>query len=118
MKKKNCFISGATGGLGKSIAKQFAKNNYNLFLTSTKSSSLKKFKKELMSINKNIDVFYEAGDLTRISDLESIAKSAIKKFGLFHILINNAGVFPVKYIEKTSLNDYQNCFDKIGRAHV
>tara|TARA_B100001750_G_scaffold216396_1_gene201000 strand:+ start:430 stop:1149 length:720 start_codon:yes stop_codon:yes gene_type:complete len=116
MKKKNCFISGATGGLGKCIAKQFAKNNYNLFLTSTKTSSLKKLKKELISVNQNIDIFYQAGDLSRTGDLERIAKSAMKKFDPLHVLINNAGVFPVKYIEKTSLSDYQNCFDINVRA--
>ena len=32
---KNCLITGATGGLGKEIAKLFVKKNCNLFLTGT-----------------------------------------------------------------------------------
>ena len=32
--KKNCILTGATGGLGREIAIQLAKKNCNLFLTS------------------------------------------------------------------------------------
>ena len=46
IKGKNCFISGATGGLGKSIATELVLNQCNLFLTSTKKTKLKKLKKE------------------------------------------------------------------------
>jgi len=113
---KNCFISGATGGLGRCIAREFAKKKCNLFLTSRSSSDLKEFKKELMSTCKNIDIFYEAGDLTSALDLKRIVKSAMNKFDSFHFLINNAGTFPVKYLKNTSLEDYQNCFDINVRA--
>ena len=34
LEKKNCLITGATGGLGKQIAIELAKKNCNLFLTS------------------------------------------------------------------------------------
>ena len=30
---KNCLVTGATGGLGREIAKLFVKKNCNLFLT-------------------------------------------------------------------------------------
>ena len=37
---KNCFLTGATGGIGREIAKNFAANGCNLFLTSRTSSKL------------------------------------------------------------------------------
>ena len=40
IKGKNCFISGATGGLGKSIATELVLNQCNLFLTSTNKTNL------------------------------------------------------------------------------
>jgi short-subunit dehydrogenase len=113
---KNCFISGATGGLGQCLAKEFAKKKYNLFLTSTSESSLKKLKKELISTHKNIDIFYEAGNFTSLTDLKRITNNAIKKFKILHILINNAGTFPVQDLKDTSLQDFQECFDVNVRA--
>ena len=45
IKGKNCFISGATGGLGKSIATELVLNQCNLFLTSTKKNKIEEIKK-------------------------------------------------------------------------
>ena len=44
---KNCLITGATGGLGKEIAKEFAKNGCNLFLTAQNKEKLNLLKNEL-----------------------------------------------------------------------
>jgi len=118
LNNKNCFISGATGGLGIEIAKEFAKENCNLFLTSTKSEKLSKQKKQLAKINKNIKINYKAGDLTSLKDLKKISNNAKKEFKSIDILINNAGTFPVKFLEDTSINEYQRCFDINVRAPI
>ena len=44
---KNCFVTGATGGLGKQISYFLAKKNCNLFLTSTDEKNLKKLTEDL-----------------------------------------------------------------------
>ena len=44
--QKNCFITGATGGIGKEITKQLASKKCNLFLTATNENRLKKLKTE------------------------------------------------------------------------
>ena len=40
---KNCLITGSTGGLGKEIAREFAKNGCNLFLTGRNNKKLNSF---------------------------------------------------------------------------
>jgi short-subunit dehydrogenase len=45
LKGKNCFITGATGGLGKSLASELALTECNLFLTSTNKKKLEELKK-------------------------------------------------------------------------
>ena len=40
--KKNCLITGATGGIGEEISKQLATLSCNLFLTSTNKTKLEK----------------------------------------------------------------------------
>jgi len=42
LEKKNCLITGATGGLGKQIAIELAKKNCNLFLTGRQNKKLEK----------------------------------------------------------------------------
>lgn len=109
---KNCFITGATGGIGKNIAIRIAENKCNLFLTSPDIAKLKKLKEELESMyGKDIKVFYEAGDLNKVKDIERIIDKAREKFKSVDILVNCAGVFPVKSLQASGLEDFENCFN-------
>ena len=50
LKGKNCFITGATGGLGKSLASELALTECNLFLTSTNKKKIRRIKKKFIYI--------------------------------------------------------------------
>ena len=107
LKNKNCLITGATGGIGKEIASNLAKNSCNLFLTGRKKENLEKMKKDFEKRFK-IKVDYQNGDLMHIPDLMKIIAKA-KLFGKIDILINSAGIFVEKPIEKTTLEDFEKC---------
>ena len=62
LRGKNCLITGATGGLGKEIAKEFAKNGCNLFLTGRNNDKLNSLKNELE--NDQIKIDFEDADLS------------------------------------------------------
>ena len=49
-KNENCFIIGATGGIGRSIAMKMAENKCNLFFASTNNTKLKNLKEEIITI--------------------------------------------------------------------
>lgn len=110
--EKNCLITGATGGLGRNLAEAILENNCNIFLTSKSSTKLEKLKSNLerKNINNN-KISFQAGDLTKISDIKKIIKSIRKDFQTIDILINNAGVYLSKPISQSSLNEFQNIFD-------
>ena len=116
LNKKNCFLTGATGGLGKEIAMQFVKNGYNLFLTAKNKKSLKKLKDELILINNNSEIYYDFGDLNKISDIKKIIKTCRKHFHSIDILINCAGIFTIKSLQKSSLSDFEQSFNVNCRA--
>ena len=59
LEKKNCLITGATGGLGKQIAIELAKKNCNLFLTARQNKKLEKLNGELEKIGKNNLIKYK-----------------------------------------------------------
>jgi len=117
LNNKNCFLTGATGGIGKCITMKMAENKCNLFLTSPSAEELKKLKEELKSVHgKRIKVFYEAGDLNKVEDIKRIIEKARGSLKSIDILINCAGVFPIKSLQDSDLKDFENCFNINIRA--
>ena len=94
--KKNCFISGATGGIGKEISKQLAIKNCNLFLTGTNENKLKKLKNDILKINNSININYASCDVSNLVDVEKLIKKVRKSFKSIDIVINSAGIFEIK----------------------
>lgn len=116
MTQQNCFLSGATGGLGIEIANELVKNGYNLFLTSKSEKSLKTLKNNLTNINSNSKIHYCSGDLNQVSDIEKIIRNCRKHFASIDILINCAGIFIVKSLKNSSLKDFETSFNVNCRA--
>ena len=111
LENKTCFITGATGGLGRHIAVAMAKQGCNLFLTSRSGTKLQELEQELEASGKrSIRVFFRAADLTNIQDVYAIIKDAKEKFKSIDILINCAGVFPVGLLRDSSVEDFERCF--------
>jgi len=110
LKGKNCIITGATGGLGEQLAIQMSLSNCNLFLTSKTKTKLINLAKKIKKLNPKIQIFYQFGNLNNSKDVLKIIDRCKRKFSHIDILINNAGVFHVKFLEKTTLEDFENCF--------
>lgn len=108
---KNCFITGATGGIGRALSRKFAEIGCNLFLTATNNEKLAALQKELAETNKGSRVFFKSGDLCKVKDIDELIAEATAKSDTIDILINCAGVFPVKALRETSIADFDRCFD-------
>lgn len=114
---KTCLITGATGGIGRCVAMEMAKNKCNLFLTSTNIKKLKRLKEEIESLyGKGTAVYYEHGDLNKIQDIKRIIKKVREKIKNVDILINCAGIFVVKSLSSSNLNDFEKTFNINIRA--
>ena len=72
--------------------------------------------KKNLSKHKGIKIEFENGDLTSISDVNKIIRKSNKKFNHIDILINCAGIFPVKKLSESTFQDFQECFDLNVRA--
>ncbi len=114
---KNCFITGATGGMGSRIAEKMAENKCNLFLTSTSGAGLKALADTIRRAHgKGIDIFSEPGDLNKTGDIDRIIAAALKKMRSIDILVNCAGVFIVKPLSEYTLEDFESSFNLNVRA--
>jgi len=84
---KVALITGATGGIGMSIAKQMKSSGAKLVLSGTRQEVLSKLKLELGDEVKTI-----VTDLGDKNDVMALANEAEETFGSIDILINNAGI--------------------------
>ena len=111
---KNCLITGATGGLGKEIAKEFAKNGCNLLLTGRNDEKLNSLKNELE--NNQIKIDFEVADLSDVGDIQKLIDKIKNTFSNIDILVNCAGIFPVKLLSDSTVDDFEKCFSVNVRA--
>ena len=114
LKGKNCLITGATGGLGKEIAKEFAENGCNLFLTGRNDKKLNSLKNELQ--NDQIKIDFKAADLSDVDDIQKLIDKTKNIFTNIDILVNCAGIFPVKLLSDSTVDDFEKCFSVNVRA--
>ena len=89
--KKVAIITGGSRGIGKEIAKKFAKENYNLVINYvSEKTNTQELKKEFEALG--AEVLFIKTNVTSYEECEKMAKDAINKFGKIDVLVNNAGV--------------------------
>jgi 3-hydroxy acid dehydrogenase / malonic semialdehyde reductase len=85
------LITGATSGIGKSIAISFAKQHWQLIITGRRNDRLTTLKAELEK-EFGIEVFVLCFDVRKQSDVESAIKQLPSQWQQIDILVNNAGL--------------------------
>jgi len=98
----NALITGATKGMGRSIAIAFAKEGISVAICSRNEKDLADFKQELMGVNSNISVFTQVADGSVKEQLLQFAAAAEKELGAISIIVNNLGTFePVSILDES-----------------
>jgi len=87
LKNKNVLLTGASGGIGQSIAKTFYKKGANIILSGTNEEKLKN-----LSLKMGERTNYLVANLENKEDIERLSKKAEEINGQVDILINNAGI--------------------------
>ena len=87
LKNKNALITGATGGIGESIAKMLYQQGANICISGTNQNKLENLNKKEGNIYSLMKC-----DLSLRSDLDSFIENVNKKLGHIDILVNNAGI--------------------------
>jgi short-subunit dehydrogenase len=88
----NVVITGASKGIGKAIAEQFARTGADLFLCSRQMDKTLHWQQDLME-QYNTSIISHNADLGVAEEVKNFGKKVLEAFGKVDILINNAGVF-------------------------
>ena len=95
--KKIAFITRAASGIGKSIGEAFLKNNYSVVFSDMNENELKKITENYQK--EGYDCFGVKCDVTNEDEINSAIDKVIEKYGRIDVLINNAGLQYVSFIE-------------------
>lgn len=86
------FVTGASSGIGKEMAKVLAEKGYDLILTSKNKTKLLKARKEILKKigNKNLSIKVISADLSNEEDIFDLYKKIQSE--RIDVFINNAGI--------------------------
>ena len=90
--RKTVLITGGSRGLGASISRIFAQNNYNIIIN-YKERDINAFnlKKELES-SYNVDVLLVKADISVEEEVKEMFQTIIQKYPKIDVLVNNASI--------------------------
>jgi len=109
LNNKIAIITGATRGIGRAIAEEFAKNGALLILNGTNEKLLNDLEEQFVLINKNHTIV--KGDISDPKTAENLINIAMHLHGRVDILVNNAGINMHETTEKMSLTNWQKVLD-------
>jgi len=100
--KPGIWITGASSGIGRSAALEFAKTGAKVFASGRRSAELERINSELDSDKISVEVF--PCNVASHSNIDQTVKKILLKSKI-DCLINNAGITSFKLAEENSINE-------------
>lgn len=104
LKEYVIIITGASRGIGEAIAEVLGNEGASLVLISRNISDLRK---NFGNLNNQTNLLLE-GNVSNEEDVKRILSEVVKKFGKIDVLVNNAGIFIDKPLDKISVIEFEN----------
>lgn len=104
---KVAIITGASRGIGKSIAEQFVKNGAKVAFTYLSSEEkAKQLEEELGNLGGTAKGF--RSDASKFDDAQNLVDQVVEEFGTVDILVNNAGITRDTLLMRMSEEDWDD----------
>jgi len=111
---KVMLVTGATSGIGRSVAKRFAENSARVAALGRNPSALTEVENEIKDAGGEPLVI--AADVSNETEMRSAVERIIKTFGRLDVLVNAAGHISTGSIEDTTLAAWDAMMDVNLRA--
>jgi len=105
-KNKVVLITGASSGIGRETAIEFAKLGANLILVARRKDKLKQTEDELKKYN--VSILACQCDVSKKDQVKEMSETVLKKFSSVDILINNAGFAIYGSVSDLSISDIES----------
>ncbi|NCB33408.1 MAG: SDR family oxidoreductase [Erysipelotrichia bacterium] len=114
LENKVAIVTGASRGIGYSIAEQFVKEGAKVVLCGSRQESAEKAVGKLKEQYPNAEIMPAGVDVTDSISIANLVSEVNDKYGYIDILVNNAGVTSAKQIFEMSDED----FDSVIRINL
>lgn len=109
---KSVIVTGASQGLGKAIATEFAHEGAHVFISSRSEEKLKKAQEEIREKTGNKTVNYAVCDMKKDDQIQSLVQKVVEKNNTVDVLINNAGGPPAGNFLDMSDDQWYDAFEQ------
>nr|WP_298844542.1 3-oxoacyl-[acyl-carrier-protein] reductase [uncultured Clostridium sp.] len=110
LKGKTAVITGASRGIGRSIALKLAKQGANVVVNYRNSvDAVAQVVKEIEALG--VKVLAIQADISSYSDVEKMMKKCVEEFGSIDILVNNAGITKDGLLMRMKEEDFDSVID-------
>lgn len=110
-------IVGASSGIGRETARQFAQRGAKVMLTARDKGALKALQVEI--INNGGLASYQVADVTRFEEVKQVAEATVEEFGHLDTWVHLAAVSLYATFEETKLKEFRRVIDVnlMGQIH-
>jgi NAD(P)-dependent dehydrogenase (short-subunit alcohol dehydrogenase family) len=105
---KVAVITGAASGIGRALANRCATEGMKVVLADIEEEALVQAEAKIKSTG--VEVLSVVTDVSKIEDIETLARKTLEVFGAVHLLCNNAGVGAGSTVWGTTINEWKWVF--------
>ena len=108
--KQTAIVTGGTRGIGLAIVRRLGLDGFNVAAVGTRPADAVTPCMDMLA-GEGISVCYIQADISVREDRERIVRQAVETFGGIHVLVNNAGVSPLKRSDLLEMTE--ESFDRV-----
>jgi NAD(P)-dependent dehydrogenase (short-subunit alcohol dehydrogenase family) len=118
---KVVMVTGASRGIGREIARQFADRGAGVVIHFNKDRTAAEHTRADLAGTSHLIIQADLGDAAAV---EHLAEKSIREMGKIDVLVNNAGVYEFHPVATTSFEDWRQSWEKtiftnlMGPAHL
>ena len=109
LENKNIIVTGASSGIGEATAKKLAAAGANVVITARRTERLNELKEAIEKDGGKALAI--TGDVTSKEDWKSIVEQTHNNFGKVDVLVNNAGLMPLSFVENLKTDEWDKMVD-------
>jgi short-subunit dehydrogenase len=109
MSNKVILVTGASSGIGEIAARRLAEEGFTTLLTGRNKNKLDILEREL--VDRGLKAVAIPADLKEEDQVKALIEEGLKTFGTIHTLVHSAGIFIMKRLEDTSVDEYKDIIE-------